>query len=348
MKDNIYLSGMTHFHAARHLNLVPEESKSKFLHGHNFKALARIKVTDERRDNLESLNERIRKEVDDFNYSFINDHIPEPSDINIANKIAELLKSPSLVSVSVCSTDINGANIELPDRKEVWRSFTFQAAHQLPKVALDHKCRNMHGHTFRVVLYSEVQLENEQVINLEKVSNELKSILNKKCLNEIKGLENPTSEVLASWIWNAISNVNPTITKVEVMETDHSGCSFNGRSHKIWRQTNLESAISYNNDEEIYGYGYKATLYVEAPLDKVKEWVMDFGDVKELFKPVFQKMDHNNLNEIEGLEDPSIIDLIKWMSDQLKEDFPELNRLDLYESEGVGAELHIDKGRYDR
>ncbi|HJM59016.1 MAG TPA: 6-carboxytetrahydropterin synthase, partial [SAR86 cluster bacterium] len=75
---------------------------------------------------------------------------------------------------------------------------------------------------------------------------------------------------------------------------------------------------------------------------------LDFGDVKELFKPVFQKMDHNNLNEIEGLEDPSIIDLIKWMSDQLKEDFPELNRLDLYESEGVGAELHIDKGRYDR
>ncbi len=85
MKDNIYLSGMTHFHAARHLNLVSEESKRKSLHGHNFKALARIKVTDERRDNLESLNERLSKEVDDFNYSLINFHILEPSDINIAN-----------------------------------------------------------------------------------------------------------------------------------------------------------------------------------------------------------------------------------------------------------------------
>ena len=348
MEDNIYLSSMTYFHAARHLDLVSDKSKSKSLHGHNFKVSTRIKFTNEARDNLDSLKERIKKQVNNLNYSLLNDHISEPSDINIANKIAELLEDSSPVSVSVCSTEIEGANIELPDRNEIWRSFTFQAAHQLPKVPLEHKCRNMHGHTFRVVLYSEVQLGNNQVEDLDKISNELKLTLNKKCLNEIKGLENPTSEILASWIWNKVSNANPVITKVEVMETDHSGCIFDGMNHEIWRQTSLESAISYKGDKEIYGFGYKVTLYVEAPLDRVKGWVMDFGDVKELFKPVFQKMDHHNLNEIEGLEDPSITDLIKWIGGQLKEKFPELSRLDLYESEGVGAELYIDKDRYER
>ena len=127
------------------------------------------------------------------------------------------------------------------------------------------------------------------------------------------------------------------------METDHAGCSFDGENYRIWRDQKLESAMSYEPDGEIYGFGYTSRLYVESPLDKVLGWLMDFGDVKEIFKPVFLKMDHQNLKELDNLSNPSLVGLVEWMGIQLIPTFPELSAIGLYESEGNGAELIINK-----
>jgi 6-pyruvoyltetrahydropterin/6-carboxytetrahydropterin synthase len=70
---------------------------------------------------------------------------------------------------------------------------------------------------------------------------------------------------------------------------------------------------------------------------------MDFGDVKEIFKPVFLKMDHQNLKELDNLSNPSLVGLVEWMSIQLIPTFPELSAISLLESEGNGAELIINK-----
>jgi 6-pyruvoyltetrahydropterin/6-carboxytetrahydropterin synthase len=70
---------------------------------------------------------------------------------------------------------------------------------------------------------------------------------------------------------------------------------------------------------------------------------MDFGDVKKIFEPVFHQMDHHYLNDLKNLGDFTLFGLVKWMKSQLKEFLPALDRINLYESEGNGVELFINK-----
>ena len=340
MKDKIYLSGMATFHAARKLKYIEDRSLKNLIHGHNFKAIMKAELTDD--ISLGVLDKELRDLVMEFDYKDLNEYFSEPSDLFLANRVFESSIDISPLSTTISSTDFAGASNYSHNRHEIWKSFSFQASHQLPNVPDDHKCKNMHGHTFRVVLHLEASLENTEVIRIEKICAELKANLDRKCLNQVNGLENPTSEILASWIWLRLESLSIPISKVEVMENNDSGCIFNGTEHEIWKQHNIEAAVSYDLDKEIYGYGYKTKLFIKAPLDEVKGWVMDYGDVKEIFKPIFIKMDHHYLNEIRGLENPSIVEVVKWMRLQLNNNFSELSRIDLYESEGRGVELFIN------
>tara|TARA_Y100001970_G_scaffold263451_1_gene348907 strand:- start:1764 stop:2804 length:1041 start_codon:yes stop_codon:yes gene_type:complete len=346
MEDKIYLSSMSRFHAARKLQHIEDTRFRNLLHGHNFKATIKTEFS-KNNLSLELLNQKLNTQVTKFNYAYLNDFMSEPSDLHLADRIFKECEDISPINLTVSSTDYTGALINSHSVRTLWKSFTFQASHQLPNVADDHKCKNMHGHTFRVVLYLEPLSDQKKSVGIERVCNDLKDELDKKCLNKIKGLENPTSEILASWVWSKLISSGTPIVKVEVMENINSGCMFNGVEHEIWKQYNLETAISYNQDKEIYGFGYKTKLFIKEPLDKVKGWVMDFGDIKEIFKPIFNKMDHHYLNEIEGLSNPSIVDVVKWMRIELKKN-PQLSKIDLYESEGIGVEININKDRHER
>ena len=74
---------------------------------------------------------------------------------------------------------------------------------------------------------------------------------------------------------------------------------------------------------------------------------MDFGDIKAIFEPIFNKMDHHYINEIEGLDKPSIFGITKWIRMLLK-DYPQLSKVHLYESEGNGVEININKDAHER
>ena len=92
---------------------------------------------------------------------------------------------------------------------KIFKQFSFEAAHKLPLVTQDHKCFNLHGHSFKVKVSVEGSL-NE--MGWVKDFSELKKIcvpyikeLDHSYLNEIEGLENPTSENIAIWLWNKLS-----------------------------------------------------------------------------------------------------------------------------------------------
>ena len=345
MEDKIYLSSMISFHAARRLEHLEDINLRGLLHGHNFKATIKTELSEDY-VSLELLNQKFRKHINKFNYSDLNEHLSEPSDLNLAHTIFKESEDISPIRLAVSSTDYVGAFVDLNNLQVIWKSFTFQASHQLPNVPDGHKCKNMHGHTFRVILYLD-SLAGQKVFGIERACDELKEELNMRCLNEITGLENPTSENLASWIWSKISLLGIPIIKVEVMENSNSGCIFNGVEHEIWKQYSLEAAVSYNQDKEIYGFGYKTKLFIKNSLDEEKGWVMDFGDIKAIFKPIFNKMDHHYINEIKGLDKPSIFDITKWMRMLLK-DYPQLSKVHLYESEGNGVEININKDAHER
>lgn len=118
-------------------------------------------------------------------------------------------------------------------KTEIYKDFIFEAAHRLPYVPDGHKCGRLHGHSFLVRLYlsGEVDSTSGWLIDFGDVKTVFKPIyeqLDHHYLNDIEGLENPTSEVLAKWIWDKTKPLLPFLSKVEIKETCTAGCFYRG------------------------------------------------------------------------------------------------------------------------
>lgn len=118
---------------------------------------------------------------------------------------------------------------------EIWKEFGFESAHRLPRVPEGHKCGRLHGHSFqvRVALRGVPGPETGWILDfadLKKAWQPLHEVLDHRYLNEIPGLENPTSEVLALWIWERLRPALPLLSAITVRETCTAGCTYRGPS----------------------------------------------------------------------------------------------------------------------
>jgi len=116
---------------------------------------------------------------------------------------------------------------------EIWKEFGFESAHLLPLVPPGHKCGRLHGHSFRVrVGVRGVPGAGTGWVmdfaDLKSAWTPLHEILDHRYLNEIPGLENPTSEILAGWIWDRLAVGLPQLSVVSVQETCTAGCTYHG------------------------------------------------------------------------------------------------------------------------
>ena len=116
---------------------------------------------------------------------------------------------------------------------EIVKQFGFESAHSLPNVAEGHKCRRVHGHSFRVAVRVEgpVGAESGWVMDFAELKAAVQptvDALDHRYLNELDGLENPTSEHIAVWIWDRIAPELPGLVAVEVHETCTSACTYRG------------------------------------------------------------------------------------------------------------------------
>lgn len=110
---------------------------------------------------------------------------------------------------------------------EVYKEFIIDCAHHLPMVPEGHKCRNVHGHTYRirVVLKGDLDPVYGWVIDFAEIKaafEPIKQLLDHKYLNEIEGLENPTAENLAIWIWHRLASRLKPLHEIRVFETPSS------------------------------------------------------------------------------------------------------------------------------
>ena len=111
--------------------------------------------------------------------------------------------------------------------------FRFEAAHRLPNVPPGHKCARLHGHSFRVELAVKGPVDPKtgwfiDFARLYEAWEPLYERLDHNYLNEIPGLENPTSEVLARWVWERLRAPLPSLSRVTVFETCESRCEYEG------------------------------------------------------------------------------------------------------------------------
>jgi len=116
---------------------------------------------------------------------------------------------------------------------ELRKTFQFEAAHLLPRLPRTHKCRRLHGHSFKVeiAVFGDCDPRLGWLVDYADLSTAFKPIwqkLDHYYLNDIPGLENPTSENLAVWIWRRLQRRLPLLTEVVVAETCQSRCVYRG------------------------------------------------------------------------------------------------------------------------
>ena len=116
---------------------------------------------------------------------------------------------------------------------DIYKEFVFEAAHRLPNVPAGHKCARLHGHSWKGTIYVSGALDPElgwvmDYAEIKRVFAPVYEQLDHNYLNDIAGLENPTSEVLAQWIWRQLKPDLPALSRVVINETCTSGCIYQG------------------------------------------------------------------------------------------------------------------------
>lgn len=114
------------------------------------------------------------------------------------------------------------------------QAFTFEAAHSLPSVPEGHRCRNVHGHSYRVELALDGPVDPKtgfvlDFFDVESAFKDALATLDHHYLNDIDGLANPTAENIATWIWNATRPKLHQLAFVRVFETPNCWAEYTGR-----------------------------------------------------------------------------------------------------------------------
>ena len=113
----------------------------------------------------------------------------------------------------------------------IYKEFQLEAAHRLPNLPEGHKCRRLHGHSFRIEIHVQDKIDEGpgwvmDFAEIAKVFQPIYDLLDHHYLNDIPGLENPTSEHLARWIWQRLQPELTNLFAVHVKETCTSGCFY--------------------------------------------------------------------------------------------------------------------------
>ena len=116
---------------------------------------------------------------------------------------------------------------------EIFKVFHVEAAHRLPNVPAGHKCARLHGHSFRVELRVRGEPDPQlgwvmDFADLKRAFEPVFDAIDHRCLNDVPGLENPTSERLAQWIWERLHAALPGVLEVTVHETCTAGACYRG------------------------------------------------------------------------------------------------------------------------
>ena len=341
------------FEAARRVAILPAGHRARRLHGHSFLARVRAALPTDWAPfpggETDALSAALRTCVAALDYRDLNEHLAVPTDENLARWVRGGLAVPGIASVGVRSTHDQGADLDGAEHVHLWRRFRFEAAHRLPRVPPGHPCGRMHGHGFEVILHADQDLAGADMgmdfDQLEALWAPLQAELHQGCLNDLPGFENPTSELLAHWLWQRLRPGVPALSWVSVYETATAGCHYDGAHYRIWKERRFEGALSLarapagDPRRRLHGHSYLLRLHLCAPLDEVLGWTVDYGDVKRLFEPVYARLDHHRLDALPGLPAADAGSLVRWIRGECAAALPALGRIDLHETPGCGVSL---------
>lgn len=365
MTEQLFHIAAVPFEAAVRVPVLPLGHRAARLHGHSYRARVRAALPAGwspgpdgfAGGETDALHAALAEAVAPLDYADLNARLPVPTDENLARFIHARLRDagvPGVATVGLRSTADTGADLAPDGHAHLWHRFRFEAAHQLPQVPAGHPCGRMHGHGFEVILHLDQDLAGggtgaaDMGVDFDAIAElwaPLHAELDHACLNDIPGLENPTSELLCRWLWVRLKPQVPALSWVTVYETATAGCHFDGAHYRIWKELRFESALRLEQAPDgdrrrrLHGHSYLLRLHLSAPLDEVLGWTLDYGDVKALFKPVYERLDHHRLDTLTGPVGAHPAGLARWIREQTAADLPWLERIDLQQTPGCGAVL---------
>jgi len=340
--NSLYFTAARTFEAARRTEAG--------LHGHGF--LARLVAAaksiegDFPGGECDALDRRLAQAAAPLDYALVNDRLELVDDDAMAAWLLGRLELAADSALALRSAPDRGAIVKSGGERLAWRRFRFESAHQLPHVPAGHKCGRMHGHGFEATVFSVVggnDTASRAQQDIARAWQPLHQQLHLACLNDLPGLDNPTSEVLARWIWQGLADTLPGLAGVTVMETASAGCHFDGAGWRIWKSASFDSAVRLAQAPPgdprrlVHGHTFTTRLHLAGGLDAVMGWVCDYGDVKRLFDPVFLELDHQPLHEHAGLEDNDPAALARYIGARMSDPLPGLSRVDVESTPGCGA-----------
>lgn len=347
------------FEAARRLDTLASGHRAHGLHGHSFLASVRCDLPPGWAAypgaELVDLRTRLETTLAELDYQLLNERVASPTDENLARWLQSQLHVPGVLQVGIQSTRRQGVELSAAGRLQIWRRYAFESAHRLPNVPASHKCGRMHGHGFEIIVQAWGPADpGENLFGYDELDRHwapLHAQLDHACLNDLQGLENPTSEVLAGWLWARLRPTLRDLSRITVFETASCGAHFDGTRYRIWKDMTLDSAVQLKSAphgsplRRLHGHTYTLRLQLEGAPDAVTGWLMDFGDVKRRFDPVFQMLDHQALHEIFDIRRADTASLAAWIFDKGQASLPELAQIELYETEGCGVVATPDAGQ---
>jgi 6-pyruvoyltetrahydropterin/6-carboxytetrahydropterin synthase len=335
------------FEAARRLDALPAGHRAHGLHGHSFRAQLRCALPAGWAafpgGEVARLREQLEARVARLDYRLLNEQLGDPSDEHLARWLHAQIDVPGVQQVSLRSAPTAGVDLDASGGAHLWRRHAFQSAHRLPNVPAGHKCGRMHGHGFEVILHAAAEGGGVDHDAIDAAWAPIARELDHACLNDLPGLDNPTSEMLSSWLWQRLKPALPALSWITVYETGSCGAMYDGERYRIWKELTLDSAVQLKRAPDgsalrrLHGHTFTLRLHLSAPLDAVMGWTVDFGDVKELFTPLFKALDHRPLHEMAELPDCDTASLASWVLQRARADLPQLDRVDLFETPGCGA-----------
>ncbi|OBU88324.1 6-pyruvoyl trahydropterin synthase family protein [Chromobacterium subtsugae] len=326
-----YMMAGAGFEAARQLHAAPGREARP--HGHSFRLGVRAEAQYTDQTTLQAAVEAAAAALD---YADLNTALAACDDLALARHLADALPHPAAIRLQ--SAPDRGVMLD-GVQALVWLNTSFEAAHHLPHVPPGHKCGRLHGHGFGVRIVADAARCSQD--DLARAWEPLRGRLNHRYLNDIAGLDNPTSEVLAQWLHQQLRDALPGLAWVEVRETHSAGSQFDGKRFRIWKEQRFESAMPFDAAGNYTGHSYLVRLMLSGGIDRTMGWLLDFGDVKDRFKPIYRQLDHNPLDKLAGLRSRDNAAVAEWVHAQLSPLVPELARVDLMENENAGVSLHF-------
>lgn len=354
---SLFFTAQRSFEAARRLS---DGGADSLLHGHGFRIRAFTRESDCRAsfpgDEAPWLGARLDEAVAALDYGLLNEHIEAPDDARIAEWVLQRSNLAGGSGLALGSAPDRGVVLRPDGQRLAWRRFRFEAAHRLPNVPADHKCGRMHGHGFETVIYAAMGAGQESRVEQARIAESWREPhrqLHLACLNDLEGLDNPTSEVLASWIWERLGHSLHGLAGITVMETASAGCHYDGHAWRIWKEMPFDSAVRLARAPDgdarrlTHGHTFAARLHLSGGLDETLGWIHDYGDVKRIFDPVFRALDHQPLYEHAGLTDCDPASVARYIDSEMAAGLPGLCRVDVLETPGCGALLRHDGASRD-